>query len=1832
MSYNSINNKNENLIQILTKYESKYWEYLIKKLAQEQNYENINEYSLDNLILELQDKNKEFPKELSEKLKNIILKIRIIYNSKIETNDDLSKIPINLFEKENIQKWSISKRTLTSINNEEFLPEVLAIIDRANVLNEGYHIRDVQFISILLIILSPKNKGVFAQIKTGEGKSTIVSVIAVIKALQNKYVDILSSSIVLAQRDKEEKKSFYEYFNLSVGSSDDDDDNISLYEKNIVYGDALMFEGDILEVEFSKDPNSKRAKNPGRGFRCIIIDEVDSMCIDNLGSSTRLSSSFPSYEYLKILYPLIYNSLNIIDEHMDNGYYGKDLNEEKRKEIVVENLIKVTKELLDKNKKSEERFILPKNLKKYIENQIPYWSNSAYDAKHYYKENYHYIIAKDNLDEPFKNTLQKSGYIPKENFTIAPVDFSNTGVVELKSSWSDGLSQFLQIKHGLKLQAENITTTFISHYSFFIRYINSKNNNIYGVTGTIGTDKSKYVLKTLFHVNIFIIPPFRPNKLILLNNKAEFSNKEAWQNEILNNIELNAIELSRTVLVICLTIEESNDLYDFLIKKNYNKNKLFKYQRNSDKLSKGKYEKGDVIIATNLAGRGTDIKLSEEVEKNGGMHVIITFLPSNQRVEEQAVGRTARSGAKGSSIIIVNDIRKMEDIKKLRNDREEIRMENIIQNNINRIKLKDELFDNFSNLYHDLQNKLINNNLLSLNTKEYNFYKNVKFIKEFSILDDLEENWGLWLKEMKIDDFDNNKSENEIKNSYQIFENKIRKNFIVDNINNIPLLNPFNYYSGKKFNVASEKDFELCFFSNYLKDMTNIEDNIESISTKTSQTLDNTISSLKDALCPQIQSTIILANNIKNTNKLNSSIINEISEDADNKIKIIEQLINEVQMNKNAIDHHLSNKNSKIILHTCEISELTKDINLENYFKDIGIPYFYKLNLEEKKNWFGVISIMIIGVFEIGIGIFLTYYMVNDFGFIEEGLNDIKYGIDCLLGKEKFDWKEVGKRKLAFAIGLAVNATVGFIRCNLKIPFKKPQKVKNIKETFNKIGKQVGKKLTKQGVNIGIQISMEAFGKDFIITIITKFKEYSKSITVSFFQKKIKDFIVNKYGVALNQMLTIEVVSGNNEWTRILTEQLKVGCRALTKLTNIIVKQLINLIKLLINKKDDWKNLLISTFKNCCWEGADIFKNSLNEGLEHLKLGFLNIFKKFVEKKLPDDVKNGILTFNDLLDKTLDFGDSLKTKNLMEILVENNIISEKGIINGKVIFGATYIQKKFMSMPVVIDKFKKFTLKKAIGTSNIIDLMKAELEKISNELNNIFKSKIDEGIENIDNLFNNKINDINKFIDEIFDKYIVESIDKIEKQINKKVNDTEYIFDVLFNEINNKYKIFDDFSHKLELNINEKIIKLEKVNIFLKEQINEKLELFENIIDRQIDEKINLFNKHIKNIEENVLSKFNSLNELVETEENKINNSIEKSIGKYSDSQSEKMQGKIKDIKKKVSDSMQTCYDLSVKLKTIVEDNIKNFKNTWNKIKNSEKLEKVNKTIKQIQSSLEEVISYIINLIKSLKEKLKEIINFIKNIKQLINEKVTNMKEILKNEKSSFPEKLQKIKNELNKIKEEIKNKIIEIKTNIMNKIEVIKQQIYDKILEFIKEVKSNINHYLEIFQNIINEIEKIIVEKINKIEEKLKLNILEGFGNKVNNLLNMDIREKIEDKIKNTDKKLSDKVHNALEDIDFKQFKEDKNFIIETLKNYQNKIDNYDFESKKNETFSILENCLVNQLFDVILDALKGTEMSKYLANIVEEYKKIVDDINEFIDENIDENELKKLNSNVNK
>ena len=250
-----------NLINILEKYERKDWELAIKNLCVIQKLEDKQQNDIDSLLNEIKEKNPNVSVDYLNKLKEYIQRIRKAYNSPIQglfssnqyNIDNISKDKISNFTKTDILNWSQSQRTKKLINEDEsFLIEALAIINRAYRIDTlskteyGYDVRDVQLLSILIMLLKPKNKGMFCQINTGEGKSSIVSILATIKALQHDYVDVLSSSIVLAKRDAEEKKDFYSLFGLTVSSTDDD----GCYKCNIVYGDSLGFEGDVLREMF----------------------------------------------------------------------------------------------------------------------------------------------------------------------------------------------------------------------------------------------------------------------------------------------------------------------------------------------------------------------------------------------------------------------------------------------------------------------------------------------------------------------------------------------------------------------------------------------------------------------------------------------------------------------------------------------------------------------------------------------------------------------------------------------------------------------------------------------------------------------------------------------------------------------------------------------------------------------------------------------------------------------------------------------------------------------------------------------------------------------------------------------------------------------------------------------------------------------------------------------------------------------------------------------------------------------------------------------------------------------------------------------------------------------------------------------------------------------------------------------------------------------------------------------------------------------------------------------------------------------------------------------
>ena len=247
------------------------------------------------------------------------------------------------------------------------------------------------------------------------------------------------------------------------------------------------------------------------------------------------------------------------------------------------------------------------------------------------------------------------------------------------------------------------------------------------------------------------------------------------------------------------------------------------------------------------------------------------------------------------------------------------------------------------------------------------------------------------------------------------------------------------------------------------------------------------------------------------------------------------------------------------------------------------------------------------------------------------------------------------------------------------------------------------------------------------------------------------------------------------------------------------------------------------------------------------------------------------------------------------------------------------------------------------------------------------------------------------------------------------------------------------------------------------------------------------------------------------------------------------------------------------KLKSSIDAKIDEFINIWNIIKNSTQLEKVRNTIQKIKSLLEEgIIQTFIDLMNTGKNKLVEAIDFIKKLIFIIDKKLNIIKDKLKNTKDSIPEKKELIKKELNELKVELKRKIEEVKNYLRAQINSLKDKIIEKITDFIKEIKSNFNCYVVLLKELISNVEKTIKEELDSIEEKLKLNslgdLLNEIGEKSNNIFNTNIGDKFKEKIKNADKLLSNKIHNALDNINFKKFKYKKAKIIDTLKDYQRK------------------------------------------------------------------------------
>ncbi|KAF7654671.1 hypothetical protein LDENG_00066340 [Lucifuga dentata] len=240
-----------------------------------------------------------------------------------------------------------------------------------------------------------------------------------------------------------------------------------------------------------------------------------------------------------------------------------------------------------------------------------------------------------------------------ERHGLVPVDFSCTGVVENFMHWSDGLQQFLEMKHGRKLSDMKVITNYMSNVGLLQMY----GDQIYGMSGTLGKQTETEALQKIYtKIKTCQIPSFKRRKLFEVKGAIAYDEKQ-WIKKICNAItaQINLTEYrdQRAVLVICETIKRAKDLEKALGDKAPNKKLYINNNMDNSAIFKEELKAGEVIIATNLAGRGAHFQISEQVNHAGGLFVVQTFLPKNDRVEAQAFGRTARQGFPGCAQLIV---------------------------------------------------------------------------------------------------------------------------------------------------------------------------------------------------------------------------------------------------------------------------------------------------------------------------------------------------------------------------------------------------------------------------------------------------------------------------------------------------------------------------------------------------------------------------------------------------------------------------------------------------------------------------------------------------------------------------------------------------------------------------------------------------------------------------------------------------------------------------------------------------------------------------------------------------------------------------------------------------------------------------------------------------------------------------------------------------------------------------------------------------------------------------------------------------------------------------
>ncbi|MBR2222561.1 MAG: preprotein translocase subunit SecA, partial [Campylobacter sp.] len=492
------------------------------------------------------------------------------------------------------------------VTKDSILNDVFAIVREVSKRTLNMRHFDVQLIGGMVL-----NEGKIAEMKTGEGKTLVATLPVVLNAMDKKGVHVVTVNDYLAKRDATQMSAIYNFLGLSVGiivgGEYDDSKRKASYNADITYGTNNEFGFDYLRDNMKFELSSKVQ----REHNFVIVDEVDSILIDE--ARTPLIISGPTNRtldgYIKadeVARAMKRGEPAATPQDKPTGDFTVD--EKSRTIIITEAGIAKAEQLFGvENLYNLENAILSHHL------------DQALKAHNLFEKDVHYVV-------------RDEGVVIVDEFT---------GRLSEGRRFSEGLHQALEAKEGVKIQEESQTLADITFQNYFRMY-----GTIAGMTGTAQTEAAEFA--QIYNLDVISIPTNLPIKRVDKDDLIYKSENEKFK-AVIEEIKI-ANAKGQPVLVGTASIEKSELFHKMLAKERIAHSVL--NAKNHEKEAQIIAEagaKGAVTIATNMAGRGVDIRIDDEVRALGGLYIIGTERHESRRIDNQLRGRAGRQGDPGVS-------------------------------------------------------------------------------------------------------------------------------------------------------------------------------------------------------------------------------------------------------------------------------------------------------------------------------------------------------------------------------------------------------------------------------------------------------------------------------------------------------------------------------------------------------------------------------------------------------------------------------------------------------------------------------------------------------------------------------------------------------------------------------------------------------------------------------------------------------------------------------------------------------------------------------------------------------------------------------------------------------------------------------------------------------------------------------------------------------------------------------------------------------------------------------------------------------------------------------